>query len=294
MSRRGHSVAIVSSATHFQIDALARELEIEHVLCTELEFDQGKFTGKVKRPACWQEGKANAASGFAAQHDIDLSESYFYSDSHDDLALLDLVGKPRLVNPDRELARVGSRRGWPVYEFSSRGRPGIRELAGLAGSLASLGPAAMIGLSAGLASGSLRKGADLMLSTYAELTTTLTGVSLNVEGEEHLFSHRPAVFIFNHQSGLDSILMAQLTRRDVVGVAKKELETAPIVGPLMKAAGVVFVDRGDRGVIVVRCAAAQPLPEATVVFGNDNAVRCCCLDLLWVEKLRKRKNSRAK
>ena len=244
--RRGHTVAIVSSATHFQIDALAEELGIEHVLCTELEFDQGKFTGKVERPACWQEGKADAARDLAALYDIDLKASYFYSDSHDDLALLDLVGKPRLVNPDQELARVGSRRGWPVYEFSSRGRPGARELAGLVGSLASLGPAAMIGLPAALASGSLRKGADLMLSTYAELTTTLTGVSLNVEGEEHLWSHRPAVFIFNHQSGLDSLLMAQLTRRDVVGVAKKELETAPILGPLMKAAGVVFVDRGDR------------------------------------------------
>ncbi len=244
--RRGHTVAIVSSATHFQIDALAEELGIEHVLCTELEFDQGKFTGKVERPACWQEGKADAARDLAALYDIDLKASYFYSDSHDDLALLDLVGRPRLVNPDQELARVGSRRDWPVYEFSSRGRPGARELAGLVGSLASLGPAAMIGLPAALASGSLRKGADLMLSTYAELTTTLTGVSLNVEGEEHLWSHRPAVFIFNHQSGLDSLLMAQLTRRDVVGVAKKELETAPILGPLMKAAGVVFVDRGDR------------------------------------------------
>ncbi|MBJ22690.1 MAG: HAD-IB family hydrolase [bacterium] len=243
---RGHHVAIVSSATHFQIDALARELGIEHVLCTELEFEDGKFTGKVERPACWQEGKSEAASSFAAAHDVDLSQSYFYSDSHDDLALLDLVGKPRLVNPDQELARVGARRGWPVYEFSSRGRPSAREIAGLAGSLASLGPAAMVGLPAALASGSLRKGADLMLSTYAELTTDLTGVSLNVEGEEHLWSHRPAVFIFNHQSGLDSILMAKLTRRDVVGVAKKELESTPIVGALMKAAGVVFVDRGDR------------------------------------------------
>ncbi len=65
-----------------------------------------------------------------------------------------------------------------------------------------------------------------MLSTYADLSTRITGVELNVEGEENLWSHRPAVFIFNHQSGLDSLLMAQLTRRDVVGVAKKELETA--------------------------------------------------------------------
>jgi len=244
--RRGHTVAIVSSATHFQIDAIARDLGIEHVLCTELEFEDGKFTGNVRRPACWREGKAVAATEFAVAHDIDLSQSYFYSDSKDDLALLDLVGKPRVVNPDSELARVGSRRGWPVYQFHSRGRPGPRELAGLVGSLASLGPAAMVGLPAALASGSLRRGADMMLSTYAGLATTITGVELNVEGEEHLWSHRPAVFIFNHQSGLDPILMAQLTQRDVVGVAKKELETAPIVGPLLKAAGVVFVDRGDR------------------------------------------------
>jgi putative phosphoserine phosphatase/1-acylglycerol-3-phosphate O-acyltransferase len=257
--RRGHTVAIVSSATHFQIDALAKELGIEHVLCTELEFEKGKFTGKVRRPACWQEGKADAAGAFAEQVDADLSQSYFYTDSHDDLALLDLVGKPRLVNPDSELARVGARRGWPVYQFSSRGRPGAREIAGLVGSLTSLGPAALVGLPAALASGSLRKGADLMLSTYAELTTALTGVELNVEGEEHLWSQRPAVFIFNHQSGLDSILMAQLTQRDVVGVAKKELETTPIVGPLMKAAGVVFVDRGDRAKAI---EAMQPAVEA--------------------------------
>jgi len=117
----------------------------------------------------------------------------------------------------------------------------------------------MVGLPAVLASGSLRRGADLMLATYADLATTWTGVELNVEGEEHLWSQRPAVFIFNHQSGLDSILMAQLTRRDVVGVAKKELETAPIVGPLLKAAGVVFVDRGDRAKAI---EAMQPAVEA--------------------------------
>lgn len=257
--RRGHTVAMVSSATHFQIDALAKELGIEHVLCTELEFKDEKFTGKVKRPACWQEGKADAGRGFARSRDIDLSQSYFYSDSHDDLPLLDLVGKPRLVNPDQELSQIGSRRGWPVFEFSSRGRPGRRELLGLAGAMASLGPAAMVGLPAALASGNLRKGVSLMLSTYSEMVTTMTGVTLNIEGEENLWSHRPAVFIFNHQSGLDSLLMAQITKRDTVGVAKKELETTPIVGPLMKAAGVVFVDRGDRNKAI---EAMQPAVEA--------------------------------
>ena len=52
--RRGHTVVIVSSATHFQVDALARELGIEHVLCTELELEEGRFTGKVIRPACYK------------------------------------------------------------------------------------------------------------------------------------------------------------------------------------------------------------------------------------------------
>ncbi len=257
---RGHTVVIVSSATHFQVDALAEELGIEHVLCTELEFDDGgRFTGRVQRPAVWQQGKADVARSFASNHDIDLAESFFYTDSHDDLSLLDLVGKPRLVNPDEKLARIGARRGWPVYQFTSRGRPGRREIAGLLGSMASLGPAALVALPTALASGSLRKGADVMLSTFAEMTTSATGVELNVKGEEHLWSHRPAVFIFNHQSGIDSLLMAQLTRRDVVGVAKKELETTPIVGPLMKAAGVVFVDRGDRAKAI---EAMEPAVEA--------------------------------
>jgi len=257
---RGHTVVIVSSATHFQIDALAEELGIEHVLCTELEFDdEGKFTGKVQRPAVWQEGKADVAQSFAWDHDIDMDESYFYTDSHDDVPLLDVVGHPRLVNPDEKLARIGARRGWPAYQFRSRGRPGRREIAGLLGSMASLGPAALVALPTAVASGSLRKAADVMLSTFAEMTTSATGVELNVEGEEHLWSHRPAVFIFNHQSGLDSLLMAQLTRRDVVGIAKKELETTPIVGPLMKAAGVVFVDRGDRNKAI---EAMQPAVEA--------------------------------
>ncbi|MBW2268892.1 MAG: HAD-IB family hydrolase [Deltaproteobacteria bacterium] len=258
--RRGHTVAIISSATHFQVDALAKELGIEHVMCTELEFRKGRFTGKVARPACYREGKAQAAEALAAAHDLDLSESYFYSDSRDDLPLLDLVGRPRLVNPDSSLTEIAARRGWPVYRFTSRGQPGIREVAGLVGALGALAPAAMVGVPAAVGSGSLRKGLDLLLSTYADLSTAITGVDLQVEGEEHLWSQRPAVFIFNHQSGLDALLMARLLRRDIVGVGKQELADMPIVGSLLKLAGTVFVDRGDRAQAI---RAMQPAIEAT-------------------------------
>ena len=243
--RRGHTVAIISSATHFQIDALARELGIEHVLCTELEFEEGRFTGRVVRPACFREGKAAAGRRLAEALDLDLAQSFFYTDSSDDLPLLDLVGRPRLINPDRRLSRIGTRRGWPVYRFQSRGRPGWRELASMAGSLGALGPAAMVGVPAALASGSLRRGMDLMLSTYADLANVITGVELQIEGEEHLWSDRPAVFIFNHQSGIDPILMARLLRRDIVGVARAERKDTPVLGSLLSLAGTVFLDGDD-------------------------------------------------
>ena len=114
----------------------------------------------------------------------------------------------------------------------------------------------MIGLPAAIATGNLRRGADLMLSTYADLSNLITGVELQVRGEEQLWSHRPAVFIFNHQSGLDSLLMARLLRRDIVGVAQEELRHAPIVGQLLQIAGTVFVDRSDRAKAVASLGAA--------------------------------------
>ncbi len=58
----GHTVAIVSSATRYQADPLARDIGIPHVVCTQLEVDGGVFTGEVVRPTCWGEGKVVAAS----------------------------------------------------------------------------------------------------------------------------------------------------------------------------------------------------------------------------------------
>ncbi|MBW1883866.1 MAG: 1-acyl-sn-glycerol-3-phosphate acyltransferase, partial [Deltaproteobacteria bacterium] len=112
--------------------------------------------------------------------------------------------------------------------------------------MGAIAPAAMVGIPAAIASGSLRKGMDMMMSTYADLATAVTGVEIQVDGEEHLWSHRPAIFIFNHQSGLDPVIMSRLLRRDVVGVAKQELKDTPILGQIAQLAGTVFVERGDR------------------------------------------------
>ena len=74
----------------------------------------------------------------------------------------------------------------------------------------------------------------------------LAGVGMRVTGEEHLWSARPAVFVFNHQSSFDVIVIARLLRRDFTGVAKAELAHDPRFAPLAALADVAFVERGNR------------------------------------------------
>jgi len=241
----GHTVAIVTSATRYQAEPLARDMGIEHVLCTQLEVEKGIFTGEVVRPTCYGEGKAIAARDLAARIGFDLGDSFFYTDSHEDLALLDVVGRPRPLNPNRQLAQIAKERQWPVRRFSSRGRPSVGDLVRTGLTYASLIPSIFAGAAAGLVNGSYREAVNVSGAIWGDLATSLAGIDLRVEGEEHLWSHRPAVFIFNHQSALDAILMIKLIRRDVTGIGKMELKKNPIFGPIFTAAGVVFIDRAN-------------------------------------------------
>jgi putative phosphoserine phosphatase/1-acylglycerol-3-phosphate O-acyltransferase len=232
---------------------------IEHVLCTELEVEEGVFTGEVVRPTCYGEGKAVAGRALAAQEGLDLAESYFYTDSHEDLPLLEVVGRPRPLNPNRQLAQIAKERQWPVRRFSSRGRPGLGDVVRTGLTYASLVPAMWAGAAAGLVNGSYREALNVSGAVWGDLATSLAGIDLRVEGEGHLWSHRPAVFIFNHQSALDAILMMKLIRRDVTGIGKMELKKNPIFGPILTAAGVVFVDRANSARAV---EALQPAVDA--------------------------------
>jgi len=112
--RAGHVLVILTSATRYLAGPLAADLGIEHLLVTQLLVEAGRFSGDVVRPVCYGEGKTYWAERFAAEHEVDLRRSYFYTDSITDLPLLERVGEPRIVNPDPRLGRVAARRGWPV------------------------------------------------------------------------------------------------------------------------------------------------------------------------------------
>jgi putative phosphoserine phosphatase/1-acylglycerol-3-phosphate O-acyltransferase len=131
-----------------------------------------------------------------------------------------------------------------------------RTAAALAGVASTLG----LAVGVGVLNRSRRTAANLLSSVAPEVALGLAGVSLRVSGEEHLWSHRPAVFIFNHQSALDAFILGDLLRRDFTGVVKQEASRDPLFAPLGYLAGVAYVER-DRGSRSGARAALEPAVE---------------------------------
>jgi HAD superfamily hydrolase (TIGR01490 family) len=114
----GHVVAIVSGSTQYVVGPLADHLGIPgQYVCTHIESENGRLTGRIVPPVCYGEGKVVWAQRFAADLDLDLSASYFYTDSISDLPLLEEVAHPVAVNPDPRLRRLAQKRGWSVEMF---------------------------------------------------------------------------------------------------------------------------------------------------------------------------------
>ncbi|HEX4248741.1 MAG TPA: HAD-IB family hydrolase [Pseudonocardia sp.] len=247
--RAGHTVAIATSATQLQVAPLARELGVEHVLCTRLAVEGGLLTGKVAGRTLWGPGKIAAVEAFAAEYEIDLVESHAYANGDEDVPLLAGVGNPHPVNPQPELVEAAEQRGWPVLHFQSHktGRfdpaPAVRT-ATLYGTLfASAG----VGIAVGALNGNRRQGVDLATSIFDALAGPLTDIEVDVIGEEHAWSHRPAVFFINHQSTLiDFLVTTRVIRTGFTAVAKAEVKQMPVVGQLFDLAGVAFLDRANR------------------------------------------------
>ncbi|HZX22365.1 MAG TPA: HAD-IB family hydrolase [Woeseiaceae bacterium] len=243
--RKGHTVVVLSSATPYQVTPVAEELDIEHVLCTRFEVEEGRFTGRLVEPITYGEGKLVAARKFLKARRLKLANSFFYTDGAEDVPLLEHVGYPRPLNPDGDLEEVAGERGWPIRRFHSRGLPGVRELLGTGLAWGALVSSALASVPVLALNRSRRDAANLAIATFGDFASALAGLDLQVTGEQHLWSHRPAVFVFNHQSGADMVILAKLLRQDFTGIAKKELRSNPILGPLMWATETVFIDRAN-------------------------------------------------
>jgi len=117
--RRGHRVALITASPTYTADQLAEHLGIEQddVMATRFEVQDGRFTGRVLEPMVYGHGKLQAALVYAARFGVDLAHSYFYTDSIEDLPLLERIGNPVAVNPDHALRKLAEARGWAIQRF---------------------------------------------------------------------------------------------------------------------------------------------------------------------------------
>ncbi|MEO0575496.1 MAG: HAD-IB family hydrolase [Pseudomonadota bacterium] len=263
---KGHTVAIISSATRYQISAAADDLGIDIIKCTQVELEDGVFTGRVIQPTCFGVGKVTAAHEICEQTPAKLEDSFFYSDSTDDIELLEAVGYPRPLNPNKKLQRISDQRDWPSVSFDSRGRAGWTQWVRSIAATGSMATSFAAGLPILALTGSRRKAQNFSLSLFAETASALVGLDLEVTGEAHLWERRPAVFIFNHQSKADVLVVLQLLRKDLAGVGKKEIRNIPIVGQVMELGGTVLIDRKNAKSAI---AAMQPLVDVMQQEGKS-------------------------
>lgn len=248
--RQGHTVVIASSATTVQITPLATALGVTDVLCTRLEMARGVATGRLQGRTLWGAGKEAAVREFADSRGIDLTRSYAYGNGDEDIPYLSAAGHPVAVNPQPKLLAHAGRHTWPVVQFQrAPGRFDLLAQLRVGGMWAALASAGSTGVAMSLLSRDRWRGINLTISAFSHLAAALADVRVDVvDGEEHLWSHRPAVFLINHQSDMMDLLVgATLLRENVTALAKKEVSTMPILGPIVNYAQFALVDRGDPG-----------------------------------------------
>jgi HAD superfamily hydrolase (TIGR01490 family) len=113
----GRDVVVVSASGEEIVAPIARALGATHAMATRMVVEDGKYTGEIAF-YCFGEGKAEAIRALAAREGYALEHCYAYSDSISDLPMLEAVGHPTVVNPDRTLRKEATARDWPVQVFS--------------------------------------------------------------------------------------------------------------------------------------------------------------------------------
>lgn len=119
--QRGDVLLIITATNHFVTAPIAKQLGVEHLIATKVEEINGRFTGKSIGIPSFQEGKVQRLMQWINKNNASLTGSWFYSDSHNDLPLLEKVDHPVAVDPDDTLRRIAQEKSWPIISL----RPAI-------------------------------------------------------------------------------------------------------------------------------------------------------------------------
>ncbi len=237
----GRRVVLATTTPYDVVGPLARALGMDDVVATRYgERDDGCYDGTIVGPFVWGKGKLEAVLSWAADHDVDLAESYAYSDSYYDVPLLSAVGHPHAVNPDPRLLAVAVLRRWPVLHLDVPG--GIPKIP-------------VLGIE------------PQQVAMALGRTELVPYARFDIDGTDHIPEVGPAIIVGNHRSYFDPLAMGlTLARRGrpVRFLGKKEVFDAPVVGPVLRAMGGIRVERGT--------GSDEPLQEAAAALVGGQLV----------------------
>ena len=247
--REGRLLVVATTSPEEVVAPLAAALGMDDYVATRYGRDDGSFDGTVDGEYVWGKGKLAAVEAWAEAHDVDMSESWAYSDSWYDMPLLSAVGTPIAVNPDPRLALSALANRWPIRHLDVP--QGVPKTVGVEPQQA------------------------LMAMVRTEL---FPYARFHIDGLENLPETGPAIVAANHRSYFDFLAIGvSLARhgRPVRFLAKKEMFEAPVVGPLMRAIGGIPVHRGTGSDAPLREAADSLaageivviLPQGTIPRG---------------------------
>lgn len=117
--QRGHTLMIITATNRFVTAPIAVEFNVPYLLATEPEIVNERFTGQVSGIPCFRDGKVERLNVWLKEKGANLARSWFYSDSHNDLPLLERVTHPVAVNPDSTLEAHALAKQWPILRFDA-------------------------------------------------------------------------------------------------------------------------------------------------------------------------------
>lgn len=116
---QGDTPVIITATNRFITEPIAQHFGVDHLIATEPEKHDGRYTGQATGVPCFKAGKVERLTQWMAESGEDLAHSWFYSDSHNDLPLLEQVTNPVAVDPDDTLRETAEKRGWPIISLRS-------------------------------------------------------------------------------------------------------------------------------------------------------------------------------
>ncbi|EHA13906.1 HAD family phosphatase [Halomonas sp. HAL1] len=114
---KGDTLLIITATNRFITAPIAERLGVDHLIAVNPEVEQGRYTGRVSGTLSYREGKVTRLEQWLQEQDLSLEGAWFYSDSHNDLPLLEIVEHPVAVDPDDTLRNVAEERQWRIMSL---------------------------------------------------------------------------------------------------------------------------------------------------------------------------------